>query len=285
MWLRGTRLLRRGPQLWDQPRRLIKLNRSALEADSPLINPPLSTSDQDAEYMDTLMREYPALASRGHQTLAMREKISNQTTAPWTETRSFSFFFRPVAVLGRHVHMKQRFPLHFTTNSKESVTVQYGSILVQTGARVELGVRAGISFVTGISQILPKIPPVLEIAQGWELSFFRIHVAQFQVFELPTQRFWMLSMNAGLGLGFQTLHGILYVADQDVPPVVSSSPSWLWNLQDLGACLFVGLGALLLWSTGKQLRSVATQRSMRIPVLPSALDPQLPRDLYEVGKV
>jgi len=65
MWLRGTRLLRRGPQLWDQPRRLIKLNRSALEADSPLINPPLSTSDQDAEYMDTLMREYPALASRG----------------------------------------------------------------------------------------------------------------------------------------------------------------------------------------------------------------------------
>jgi len=132
---------------------------------------------------------------------------------------------------------------------------------------------------------LPKIPPVLEIAQGWELSFFRLHVAQFQVFELPTQRFWILSMNAGMGLGFQSLNGVLYVSDKEVPHLVPASSGWLWSLQDLGACLFVSMGALLLWSTWKQLRSMATQSAMSIPTLPSVLDPQLPRDLHQVGNV
>ena len=125
MWVQGARFLHRRAQLWDQPRRYIKLNRSALEADSSPVPPPLSATDQEAEYMDTLMREYPALASRGRiiaagkkfkkyfptvstgpHALRMRDQISDQITTPWTSMRSFSFFLRPVAALGRQMYVK-----------------------------------------------------------------------------------------------------------------------------------------------------------------------------------
>ena len=139
-----------------------------------------------------------------------------------------------------------------------------------------------LSPVSHTSSRLPEIPRLLEIEEGWEVSLLRMNVARFQVFELPTQSFWMVSLNPGVGLGFQSLNGLLFIDDEECTPREGVPPAWLGAFQYFMALSVIVIGSLSIYLTVQEVKTTPSLAPKTRSITPR-VDSALPMDLYAVG--
>merc|ERR1712232_1196975 len=117
---------------------------------------------------------------------------------------------------------------------------KYGSSIIGSGAKMELGMRISFYFSTGLSQILPEVPRTLEISEGEEWSLLQVSIAKFKLQELPTQTFYIITPHVGLALGKQDLSGILYL-DSSKSEYEKLNNSFLQKYQDWIKIGFFGI--------------------------------------------